>query len=396
MKAKPNAAGSMPRTLYYLLAAQFLSVFADNTLMFTVVAIVMRQAQTPSWYIPALQSVFLVSFVALAPWLGGIADRRPKARVLIAANAVKALGGGLLFAGGVEPLAAYSVVGLGAALYSPAKYGILPELAGHGRLIAANSWIEGSTILAILAGTGLGAKIADYSIPYALGAAISLFLCSALISLALPRTAPLKPPAAANPLRRFLRDVLEFLRHPRCRFAVLGGSLFWGSAACIRVILLAWAPLVLGAQNVSDISELILFLAIGIILGSAATPWLIPLNHLRRARYPALLMGLFIIALGLSAQLWPARAILLALGAVGGLFIVPINASLQDIGYHSIGGGSAVAMQNFFQNAAMLTAVGAYTAAASLQVGPAQALLGLGALELIGVMLLMRGFERRV
>lgn len=367
----------MNRQLYPLLIAQFLSAFADNAILFTVIAIVMQDPHPPTWYVPALQSVFLVAFVLLAPWVGGFADRYAKSRVLIAANLIKASGAGLLLLG-FEPLLAYCLVGVGAALYSPAKYGILPELAEHGSLVKANSWIEGSTILAILTGMVVGARLADYSTHWALVATIALFLVSAATTLALPlglrKTAP-----PGSKLILFFREISTFFANPRSRFAVLGASLFWAAAACVRVVIIAWAPLVLMTHNASDIADLTLFLAIGIVAGAAFVPYLIPLEQLRRARIPAYLMSVMIIGLSLTDAVWPARMVLFLMGMAGGMFIVPINAALQEIGQQSIGSGGAVAMQNFFQNVAMLLSVGGYTLAAAEGVTPVIALIALGA-----------------
>jgi LPLT family lysophospholipid transporter-like MFS transporter len=371
----------MSKYIYPLLVAQFLSAFADNAILFTVIALVMHSAQPASWYVPALQSVFLVAFVLLAPWVGAFADSHAKSRVLIIANLIKACGAGLLLLN-VEPLLAYCIVGIGAALYSPAKYGILPELAGHNGLVKANSWIEGSTILAILTGMVVGAKVADYSTTWALSGTVLLFLISAATTLFLPITLSKTPPAGSK-IVVFYREIQSFLALPRSRFAVLGASIFWAAAACVRVIIIAWAPLVLMSHNASDIAELTLFLALGIIAGSALVPRIIPLEHLRRARIPAYLMALLIIALSFTTAVWPARFVLFLMGTAGGMFIVPINAALQELGQQSIGSGGAVAMQNFFQNAAMLLSVGGYTLAASQQVGPIQALLALGTLLLL-------------
>jgi len=377
----------MSKHLYPLLIAQFLSAFADNAILFTVIAMVMQDAHPVSWYVPALQSVFLVAFVVLAPWVGGFADSHAKSRVLIVANLIKAGGAGLLLVK-VEPLLAYSLVGVGAALYSPAKYGILPELAGHNGLVKANSWIEGSTILAILTGMVVGAKLADYSISWALIATIMLFLISAATTLFLPMGLRKVPPSGSKILL-FYQEVKTFLAMPRSRFAVLGASLFWAAAACVRVIIIAWAPLVLMTHNASDIANLTLFLAIGIIAGSVLVPRLIPLEHLRRARLPAYLMGMCIIALSFTEAVWPARFVLFLMGMAGGMFIVPINAALQEIGQHSIGSGGAVAMQNFFQNVAMLLSVGGYTLATAEQVTPIAALIGLGLLLLAATFLVV-------
>ncbi|MDI1232614.1 MAG: lysophospholipid transporter LplT [Methylobacter sp.] len=371
----------MNKQIYPLLIAQFLSAFADNAILFTVIAMVMQSTQLAGWYIPALQSVFLIAFVLLAPWVGGFADNHPKSKVLIIANLIKAAGAGLLLLH-IEPLIAYGIVGIGAAIYSPAKYGILPELAGHQFLVKANSWIEGSTILAILLGMVVGAKVADYSISWALIGTIVLFIISAVTTLFLPASIAKKTAPAGSKVLLFLREIGLFFTTPRSRFTVLGGSLFWASAATLRVIIVVWAPLVLLSKNASEIAELTLFLAIGIIAGSALVPRMIPLEHLRRARIPAYLMAAFIIVLSLTESIWPARFTLFFIGMMGGMFIVPVNAALQELGQQSIGSGSAVALQGFFQNLAMLLAVGSYTFAVAHKVDPVFSMLILGVLVL--------------
>ncbi len=375
----------MNKQIYPLLIAQFLSAFADNAILFTVIALVMQSANLASWYVPALQSVFLVAFVVLAPWVGGFADHHAKPHVLILANLIKASGAGLLLLN-IEPLIAYSLVGTGAAIYSPAKYGILPELADNETLVKANSWIEGSTILAILLGMVIGAKVADYSIQWALTGTIILFIISAAVSLLLPKKIS-KKKLTGTPLIRFYQQTKLFFTTPRSRFSILGASLFWATAATVRVVLIAWAPLVLITENASDIAELTLFLAIGIIVGSALVPHLIPLKFLGRARIPAYFMAVFIIVLGFTETVWSARAALFAIGMAGGMFIVPINAALQALGQESIGSGGAVALQGFFQNVAMLIAVGSYTFAASQQLNPIAALISLGSLVFLATFL---------
>ncbi len=368
----------MNKQIYPLLIAQFVSAFADNAILFTVIALVMQTAELANWYVPALQSTFLIAFVILAPWAGSFSDHHAKAHVLIIANIIKAAGAGLLLIG-VEPLIAYALVGTGAALYSPAKYGILPELADHSLLVKANSWIEGSTILAILLGMVIGAKVADYSIQWALISTILLFIISSLFTLTLPKKIS-KTETDQPKIILFFQQIKLFFTTTRSRFSILGASLFWATAATVRVIIIAWAPVVLLTENASDIAQLTLFLALGIIVGSALVPRLIPLEFLARARIPAYLMGIFIVLLAYTESVWPARTVLFSIGFAGGMFIVPINAALQELGQQSIGSGGAVALQGFFQNVAMLIAVGSYTLAASLDVAPVNALLMLGIL----------------
>lgn len=369
------------RKLYPLLIAQFLSAFADNAVLFAVIAMVMHSAQLASWYVPTLQSAFLIAFVLLAPWVGGYADRYPKSRILIFANMIKAMGAGLLLME-MEPLVAYAVVGIGAAIYSPAKYGILPELVSDNDLVRANSWIEAATILAILLGMSVGAKVADYSIAWALTGTLIMFLLSASISLLLPVCLAEHQSAVTNRMQVFGQQISAFFVSSRSRFVILGGALFWAAAATLRVILVAWAPVVLSFKTATEIAQLTLLLAIGIIVGSMIVVRLIPLEHLSRARIPAYLMGIGIIGLSLTNQVWPARLALFAIGMAGGMFVVPINAALQKLGQHSVGSGNAVALQGFFQNLAMLIAVSAYSVAAAAQCDPVMAMLTLGGIVL--------------
>lgn len=366
----------MNKNILILLVVQFLSAFADNAILFTVIAIVLQTSVTASWYIPALQAVFLIAFVVLAPWVGTIADRYPKPKILIIANLIKASGAFLLFFD-IEPILAYGIIGIGAAFYSPAKYGILPEYSQQQALLKANSWVEGSTILAVLSGMVIGAKVADESIELALITVFVLFIISAVITLLLPQQ---EPPSRmiTTSVSIFIAQFKEFFFHPLCRFALINAAIFWATAATLRVILIAWAPLTLQLTDASEIAELTFFLAIGIILGSSLVPRLIPFEKLRRILIPAYFMGVLIIILSLITQLIPARVTLMLIGFMGGLYIVPINTILQTLGYQSIGSGRVVALQGFFQNIAMLCAIGLYTLSTSLSLHPNHAIIILG------------------
>jgi LPLT family lysophospholipid transporter-like MFS transporter len=185
----------------------------------------------------------------------------------------------------------------------------------------------------------------------------------------------------------FVSQMQRFFTTPRSRFSMLGAALFWATAATLRVIIVVWAPLVLSLKNATEISELTLFLALGIIIGSILVPRLIPLDHLRRARIAAYLMAIFIFGLSLTETLWAARAVLLLIGIMGGMFIVPVNAALQDLGQNSIGSGRAVALQGFFENGVMLLAVGSYTYATSQNADPVMSILTLGGLVFIATFL---------
>jgi LPLT family lysophospholipid transporter-like MFS transporter len=371
----------MSRAVVVLLGAQFLSALADNAILFTAIAMLI-DAPRGAWYVPALQSGFLVAFVALAPWVGAFADERPKPQVLLLGNVLKAAGAGLMLAG-LEPIAAYGLVGAGAAVYGPAKYGILPELVKHDGLVRANGLIEGSTIVAIIVGTVVGARVADGSTALALGAIIACYVLSGAATYLLPRVPPAGTSHRGGGLGPFLGVMRSLFVTARARFAMLGNSLFWASAAVLRLVLVAWAPLVLATQTASDVADLTLFLALGIVAGALVVPTLIPIEKLRRARLAAYAMGACIVVFGTVGAPWPARVVLVAIGLCGGLFMVPMNAALQEIGHKSIGSGGAVALQSFFENVAMLLAVAAYTGSTALGASPVTSIFVVGALVLI-------------
>lgn len=370
----------MNRGLLTLVGAQFLSAFGDNAILFTVIAMSLQAGGRGAWYIPALQSAFLVAFVTLTPWVGTLADRYPKPRVLLLANLVKVLGA-LAILMGIDPLLGYALIGVGAASYGPAKYGIIPELTETRQLVRANGWVEGATIAAILFGTVVGARLADHSIHGALMAVIGLYLVSGIATTLLPRSVPgQSPDTGGSAWSNLMTWMKALLNSQRARLILLALSLFWACAATLRVVLVAWAPEVLGAQSASDIADLTFFMAIGIVIGAALVPRLIPLDRVRRTRYSAYLMGALFLLMGFIDDLWTAKLVLLAIGICGGIFVVPLNAAIQEIGHVSVGSGSAVAVQNFFQNSAILVSMGLYSVAAAKGVSSIPTILALGGL----------------
>lgn len=368
----------MNRGLTALVSAQFLSAFGDNAILFVVIAMLLKSGQVGSWYVPALQSAFLVAYVTLTPWVGALAERHPKPRVLMLANLLKALGALFVWLG-IEPLLAYGIIGVGAAAYGPAKYGIIPELTSTDNLVRANSWVEGATIGAILLGTIGGAKLADISIPMAQISVIGIYLVSSLATLLLPRLpANRLTIEETHHFAELLRWIRELLGSAKTRMALLALSLFWACSATLRIVLVAWAPAVLHTESASDIAELTLFLAIGIIMGATLAPRLIPLTHIRRTRFTAYLLGILFLLLAPTHDIWVARGLLLGAGIAGGLFVVPLNAHVQAFGQTSIGSGSAVAVQNLFQNSAILISMGLYTLSSAYGVTPVASMTALG------------------
>ena len=374
----------MTRGVFVLLGAQFLTALADNAILFTAIAMLI-DAPRGAWYVPAMQSAFLVAFVLLAPWVGPFADTHPKPLVLLIGNAFKAAGA-LSMLAGVEPIAAYALVGVGAAVYGPAKYGILPEMVRHGSLVRANGLIEGSTIVAIVVGTVIGARIADRSVTLALASRV--LLCGVRGRHFVPAAAHGGECGRGRRHRTFFARLRTMFSTARARFTMLGNSLFWASAATLRLLLVAWAPVVLATQSAAEVADLTLFLATGIVGGALLVPRLISIERLRRARLAAYAMGACILLFSFVDAVGPARIALVAIGFCGGMFMVPMNAALQDIGHRSIGSGRAVALQSFFENSAML--VGRrriYTASVGAGAGPVNSILVVGILVLIATAL---------
>ncbi len=376
----------MNRGLNTLVVAQFLSAFGDNAILFTVIAMSLQQATRGAWYIPALQSAFLVAYVTLTPWVGALADRYPKPRILLLANLIKALGSLAIFMG-VDPLLGYALVGVGAATYGPAKYGIIPELTDASQLVRANGWVESGTIAAILLGTVAGARLADHSIDMALISVMILYVISGGATFMLPSRQHGPAKGTGSAWRDLKTWMVALVKSHRARLVLMALSLFWACAATLRVVLVAWAPAVLNAETASDIADLTLFMAIGIVIGAAVVPRLIPLEHLRRTRFAAYLMGALFLLLATVSDAPTAKLALLAIGICGGLFVVPLNAAIQDIGHASIGSGRAVAVQNFFQNSAILISMGLYSVAAAHGVGSVTTIVLLGLIVGLGTLL---------
>jgi LPLT family lysophospholipid transporter-like MFS transporter len=378
-----------------LLAAQFLSAFADNVLFVLAIALLHR-ADPHGGLEPLAQQSFLFAYVLLAPFVGPFADAHAKSRVMLAANALKIAGSALMLAG-VHPVLSYALVGAGAAAYSPAKYGILVQMFDAKQLVRANSWIEGSTIFAILAGVVLGGWLADRDLHQGLGVALLLYLGAAGFNLLIPRLPAERPLSASGAamLRDFWRDLSRLWRVRDARFSMLGTSLFWGTGATLRLLLFAWVPVALLATDLSTPSDLMGALSIGIAAGALGAGAVVRLAHINRVLWAGLLLGPLVLALAAMHDFTAAAALLFALGACGGFFAVPLNALLQERGHESVGAGRALAIQNFFENASMLVMVGLYGVALRAGGEPVALAQGFGAFILVGMALLAWSRWRR-
>ena len=371
-----------------LFIAQFLSAFADNMILFIAQAIIRRDAY-PDYYLPFVQSTFLASYILLSPWVGRFADKRPKVEVLITGNLVKTAGVAMLVVG-FDPALSYAVVGVGAVIYSPAKYGILPLLTqSEDELLKANSGLESYTILAILAGSVAGGMLSDLSIPLALAVCGIIYGASMGINLFIPRDAGNPSIDYRNAISDFVADTAALLKHPRSHYSLVGTGSFWMASAVLRLIIFAWAPLVLGITSGTTISIIIAVTGVGVAVGAAVTPILISIRTLRRTIWYGLAMGLCILAFVKIGNLTAAIALLLLVGVLGGIYIVPMNACLQQVGHNTIGAGKTIAVQNFLENTFMFLGVGIYTLAAKAGAGIALCIgaTGISHLGIVGYLL---------
>jgi LPLT family lysophospholipid transporter-like MFS transporter len=347
-----------------VLAAQFLSAAADNALLFAAIGLI-KVHGFPDYFASMLQEFFVGAFILLAPFVGPFADAYSKGRVMLIANAIKLMGAGAMLLG-LHPLWAYGIVGVGAAAYSPAKYGILSELVAPEQLVKANSMMEGSTIVAILLGALLGGWLADVSIPWALVTVVALYAVAALANLhipSLPAAHPVKSFNFPGLVHDFWRALKQLYCHPEARFTLLGTSLFWGTGSTLRFMLVAWVPIALAIDNNQTPANLNGVVAIGIALGAALAARWVNLKTVNRALIAGLLLGVLVWVLAGTTSLYLAAALLVAIGASGGFFVVPLNALLQECGHKTVGAGHAIAVQNFSEGIAMLTLLGAFTAA---------------------------------
>ncbi|MDT8899842.1 lysophospholipid transporter LplT [Anaeroselena agilis] len=371
-----------PSPLGALFFAQFLSAFVDNMILFIAQAIIVRDSY-PVYYLPFVQSTFLAAYILLSPWVGRFADKHAKATVLIAGNIVKTAGVALLLAA-ANPALGYAVVGVGAVIYSPAKYGILPFLTrGEDELLRANSGLESYTILAILAGSVAGGFLADLSIAMALIVSVLLYGASIAVNMLIPKDAGNRTISYGNAVSEFIADTAILLRHPRSHYSLIGTGSFWMASAVLRMIIFAWVPLTLGITGGTQISMIIAVTGVGVALGAAATPWLISIGTYRRTVWFGFGMGLGILAFLKISTLPVAVAFLLLVGVLGGVYIVPMNACLQQVGHHSVGAGKTIAVQNFLENIFMFLGVGAYTLATKAGVATNVSLAATGAATLL-------------
>jgi LPLT family lysophospholipid transporter-like MFS transporter len=390
----------MNRSFYIIMAAQFFSSLADNALLIAAIALLV-QLNAPAWMTPLLKLFFVLSYVLLAAFVGAFADSRPKGNVMFITNTIKFVGCvAMLF--GSHPLMSYAIVGLGAAAYSPAKYGILTELLPPEKLVAANGWIEGLTVSSIILGTVLGGVLISSSVSQSLlgwdlptldtgidtpaESAIliimMIYVVAALINLKIPDTGARYVSQKTNPIE-LIKDFsicFKTLWNDRLgQISLAVTTLFWGAGATLQFIVIKWAQVSLHL-TLSQGAILQAISAVGVAGGAVWAAWRIPLRDSLKVLPYGIVMGLVVCVLAiynadmlpnttlmtigkleLSLNLLPAYFLLIIVGWLAGYFVVPMNALLQHRGHVLMSAGHSIAVQNFNENISVLTMLLVYS-----------------------------------
>lgn len=370
----------MKRGFYTIMAAQFFSSLADNALLIAAIALLIELA-APEWMKPLLKLFFTVSYVVLAPFVGAFADAMPKGRVMFITNTIKVLGCALLFFA-VHPLLAYAVVGFGAAAYSPAKYGILTELLPPEKLVAANGWIEGTTVGSIILGTMVGGALIsptvsgfllgldfpglDFHIDSPAESAILViavfYIIAALFNLRIPDTGARYEKQHTNPfklLADFWHCNTTLWRDKLGQISLAVTTLFWGAGATLQFIVLQWAKeqLQMPLDKAAILQGIV---ALGIAAGAVFAARFVPLKQTPSVLKLGVAMGLVVPAMTLVTSMGASIPLLVLIGGLAGYFVVPMNALLQHRGHVLLSAGHSIAVQNFNENLNILVMLGLY------------------------------------
>jgi MFS family permease len=369
----------MKKGFHTIMSAQFFSSLADNALFVAAVEL-LRASGAGEWQRAALVPMFALFYVILAPFVGAFADAIPKGRVMFISNSIKVVGC-LMMLFGSHPLLAYAVVGLGAAAYSPAKYGILTELLPPSQLVKANGWIEGLTIASIIMGVLLGGQLVGIHIaPILLGfdlplidtsvdtpaeaavtALIIPYIIAALFNLRIPRTDTELEPMPSQPMvlvRDFADCNARLWNDKLGQISLATTTLFWGVGGNLRYIVLAWAAAALN-YGVTQATSLVGVVTIGTAVGAVVASAAMKLDKAPKTIPLGIGMGLLLVGMVFIDNVWVAAPFLILLGGFGGFLVVPMNALLQHRGHNLMGAGRSIAVQNFNEQACIL-ALGAF------------------------------------
>jgi MFS family permease len=382
----------MKRGFFTIMGAQFFSSLADNALLIAAIAQLL-ELDGPAWMVPLLKFFFTVSYVALAAFVGAFADAIPKGRVMFITNTIKIAGCVMMFftdfvqfagiPGYALVLAAYAVVGFGAAAYSPAKYGILTELLPPERLVAANGWIEGLTVASIILGTVLGGALIspriaslllaidvphlDTGVETPAEAAIiiiaAIYVIAAIFNLFIPDTGARYGRQQTNPLllmRDFYICFTTLWKDKLGQISLSVTTLFWGAGATLQFLVLHWAAVHLGLP-LDKGAVLQGITAVGVALGAVIAGRFISLKQAMNVLPAGVAMGLVVVTMIFVTSMPIVYTLLIVVGSMAGFFVVPMNALLQHRGYVLLSAGHSIAVQNFNENISILLMLAIYS-----------------------------------
>jgi LPLT family lysophospholipid transporter-like MFS transporter len=371
----------MNRGFYTIMAAQFFSSLADNALLFVAIDLLVSM-KSPAWITPLLKLSFVLFYVLLAAFVGAFADALPKGRVMFIANLIKIFGCALIFYH-AHPLAAYAIVGFGAAIYSPAKYGILTEMLPAEKLVAANGWIEGLTVTSIILGTVMGGALVsgrvatallNLDVPYidtgidtsteaALCVVVGTYVLAAIFNLRIPATNCIYPHQERNPIKLvtdFANCCSILWKDKLGQISLAVTTLFWGAGATLQLIVLDWAKKSLH-MTFDRATSTVGMVAIGVALGAVLSACFITLRKSLTVIPLGIAMGVIVMGMIFVDSTALAYPLLILIGLLGGFFVVPMNALLQHRGHVLMSAGHSIAVQNFNENLSILTMLAIYS-----------------------------------
>ncbi|APA84556.1 lysophospholipid transporter LplT [Paraburkholderia sprentiae WSM5005] len=415
----------MKKGFYTIMAAQFFSSLADNALLIAAIAL-LKDLHAPNWMTPLLKLFFVLSYVVLAAFVGAFADSRPKGRVMFITNTIKVVGCVTMLVG-AHPLIAYGIVGFGAAAYSPAKYGILTELLPPDRLVAANGWIEGTTVGSIILGTVLGgalisphiaAPILRWHLPTvntpaeaAMLVIMAMYVVAALFNLRIPDTGARYPRQEHGPIRLitdFADCFLVLWRDKLGQISLAVTTLFWGAGATLQFIVLKWAEVSLN-MSLSEAAILQAVVAVGVAGGAILAASRVPLKKSLSVLPVGIMMGISVMLMAFyTRDLFPphwgvyfgrmhvpgylifAYIFLMFVGGLSGFFVVPMNALLQHRGHVLLSAGHSIAVQNFNENLSVLVMLCLYAVLVWLDVPVSAVIVLFGTFVCLMMWLVMR------
>ncbi|USX18869.1 lysophospholipid transporter LplT [Oxalobacteraceae bacterium OTU3REALA1] len=371
----------MNRGFYTIMAAQFFSSLADNALLFVAIDLLINM-NSPGWITPLLKLSFTLFYVLLAAFVGAFADSMPKGKVMFISNLIK-VGGCMLIFANVHPLLAYAIVGFGAAVYSPAKYGILTELLPAEKLVAANGWVEGLTVMSIIFGTVMGgALVGDRVSSYLLGfdmplidtgittatqsalcVVVGIYIIAALFNTRIPDTGCRYGHQERNPIKLvsdFANCYSLLWKDKLGQISLAVTTLFWGAAQTLQFIVLEWANRTL-KLTYEQSTSLVGVVAIGVAAGAVISARSITLRKSLTVIPVGIAMGVIVMGMTLVNTVTLAYPLLVLVGLLGGFFLVPMNALLQHRGHVLMSAGHSIAVQNFNENLSILVMLAAYS-----------------------------------